>query len=134
VRTDGVHHALMCEQIEHQEGARVNADRARALLRGRAGGRSPDPSIGEIDSDKRLALISRLLAYAPLTSGVFGREIAAAYALACNKQPATVLRRLEEAEFVGSGKAKSCLVSLGVERGRPPGLHGVQGHKVGCWS
>ncbi len=57
-------------------------------------------------------MIAELLAAPPTRSGVFGREVAAAHALASTGDPETVIRLLEEARFVGSRAADSCLLQL----------------------
>jgi hypothetical protein len=60
--------------------------------------------------EERLAMIAELLAAPPTRTGIFGREVAAAHALASTGELETVVRLLEEARFVGSGAADSCLL------------------------
>jgi hypothetical protein len=62
--------------------------------------------------EERLELIGTLLASAPTNSGVLGREIAAARALAENEDPLAVAALLEEAKQVGSPTASACLDRL----------------------
>jgi hypothetical protein len=62
--------------------------------------------------DQRLETIGELLASAPTRSGVFGREVVAAHALASNEDPRGVAERLAEAKRVGSTAAGKCLQDL----------------------
>jgi hypothetical protein len=68
-------------------------------------------------AEERLEMIAELLSCAPTRSGIFGREAAAAYALADEEDVAIVAQLLMEAERVGSEPAARCLVNL--ERGLP---------------
>jgi hypothetical protein len=58
-------------------------------------------------------MVAELLADAPTSTGVFGRETAAACALARGEDPEIVLQLLNEAHEVGSMAAARCLLRLG---------------------
>jgi hypothetical protein len=62
--------------------------------------------------EERLEMIAELLAAAPTRSGVFGREAAAARALAESGDLVTVVQVLVEARRVGSSAADACLLQL----------------------
>ena len=59
--------------------------------------------------EQRLELIGTLLASAPASSGIHGREIVAARALARGQDPEAVAELLAEAKQAGSVAAGACL-------------------------